>query len=209
MDVLVLAALEGQITAANAGTVRARILAEGANGPVTPDADPILARNGVVVIPDILCNAGGVIVSYFEWAQNREVVAWTLDEINERLRADHRPAPRRGLAVRRADGIEPVSRPMPSPSSASPRRPAAGALPVNTPFVVETAADRRRWQAYRQVVHVVRGSAAVSSASCEFDRGWLASVDTGVRDRHWGSTARRTSPSTERSSRWDSESRRP
>jgi glutamate dehydrogenase (NAD(P)+) len=86
VDVLVLAALEGQITGANAATVRARILAEAANGPVTPDADPILRRNGVVVLPDILCNAGGVIVSYFEWAQNRAALAWTLDEINGRLR---------------------------------------------------------------------------------------------------------------------------
>ena len=86
VDVLVLAALEGQITGDNAGRVRARILAEAANGPVTPDADGILAANGVVVLPDILCNAGGVIVSYFEWAQNRAALAWTLDEVNDRLR---------------------------------------------------------------------------------------------------------------------------
>jgi glutamate dehydrogenase (NAD(P)+) len=86
VDVLVLAALEGQITARNAGRVRARILAEAANGPVTPDADGILATNGIVVLPDILCNAGGVIVSYFEWAQNRAALAWTLDEVNDRLR---------------------------------------------------------------------------------------------------------------------------
>lgn len=86
VDVLVLAALEGQITEQNAGTVRARILAEAANGPTTPEADPILRQNGVVVIPDILCNAGGVIVSYFEWAQNRAALAWTLDEVNDRLR---------------------------------------------------------------------------------------------------------------------------
>jgi glutamate dehydrogenase/leucine dehydrogenase len=86
VDVLVLAALEGQITADNAGRVRAQILAEAANGPVTPDADAILAANGVVVLPDILCNAGGVIVSYFEWAQNRAALAWTLDEVNDRLR---------------------------------------------------------------------------------------------------------------------------
>ena len=86
VDVLVLAALEGQITAANAGRVRARILAEGANGPVDPSADPILHQLGVTVIPDILCNAGGVIVSYFEWAQNRSALAWTVDEVNERLR---------------------------------------------------------------------------------------------------------------------------
>jgi glutamate dehydrogenase (NAD(P)+) len=86
VDVLVLAALEGQITAANAGRVRARILAEGANGPVDPSADPTLHQLGVTVIPDILCNAGGVIVSYFEWAQNRSALAWTVDEVNERLR---------------------------------------------------------------------------------------------------------------------------
>jgi glutamate dehydrogenase (NAD(P)+) len=86
VDMLVLAALEGQITARNAGVVRARILAEAANGPTAPDADPILAKNGVTVIPDILCNAGGVIVSYFEWAQNRAALAWTADEVNERLR---------------------------------------------------------------------------------------------------------------------------
>jgi glutamate dehydrogenase (NAD(P)+) len=86
VDVLVLAALEGQITAANAANVRARILAEGANGPTDPAADPILRENGVTVIPDILCNAGGVIVSYFEWAQNRAAVAWTRHEVNDRLR---------------------------------------------------------------------------------------------------------------------------
>ena len=85
-DVLVPAALEGQITAANAGDVRARILAEAANGPTLPEADPILRERGVLVIPDILCNAGGVTVSYFEWVQNREALAWGLDEINARLR---------------------------------------------------------------------------------------------------------------------------
>jgi glutamate dehydrogenase (NAD(P)+) len=107
VDVLVLAALEGQITAANADAVRARILAEAANGPVAPDADPILRRNGVEVIPDILCNAGGVIVSYFEWAQNRAAVAWTLDEINERLRRQILTAADAVWARSAADGIEP------------------------------------------------------------------------------------------------------
>lgn len=107
VDVLVLAALEGQITAANAGTVRARILAEAANGPVAPDADPILRRNGVEVLPDILCNAGGVIVSYFEWAQNRAAVAWTLDEINERLRRQILAAADAVWSRSAADRIEP------------------------------------------------------------------------------------------------------
>jgi glutamate dehydrogenase (NAD(P)+) len=84
-DVLVLAALEGQVTADNAAQVRARVLAEGANGPVTTDADPILAERGVVVVPDILCNAGGVVVSYFEWVQNLQSHAWTADEVAARL----------------------------------------------------------------------------------------------------------------------------
>jgi glutamate dehydrogenase (NAD(P)+) len=107
VDVLVLAALEGQITAGNAGTVRARVLAEAANGPVTPDADPILRRNGVVVLPDILCNAGGVIVSYFEWAQNRAALAWTLEEVNTRLRGQILAAADAVWARAGADEIDP------------------------------------------------------------------------------------------------------
>jgi glutamate dehydrogenase (NAD(P)+) len=107
VDVLVLAALEGQITAANAATVRARILAEGANGPTDPAADPILRAGGVTVIPDILCNAGGVIVSYFEWAQNRAALAWTLDEINVRLRRQILAASEAVWDRAEADGITP------------------------------------------------------------------------------------------------------
>ncbi|HEY6057058.1 MAG TPA: Glu/Leu/Phe/Val dehydrogenase [Candidatus Limnocylindrales bacterium] len=86
-DVLVLAALENQLTAANAARVRARLVAEAANGPTTPEADAILREMGVTVIPDILCNSGGVIVSYFEWVQNREADFWTLAQINRRLQA--------------------------------------------------------------------------------------------------------------------------
>ena len=86
VDLLVLAALEGQVTAENAHAVRAKVIAEGANGPVTPDADPILAQRGVVTVPDILCNAGGVIVSYFEWVQNLQSFAWPRDQVIDRLR---------------------------------------------------------------------------------------------------------------------------
>jgi glutamate dehydrogenase (NAD(P)+) len=106
VDVLVLAALEGQITPANAHTVRAGILAEAANGPTLPEADPILLRNGVTVIPDILCNAGGVIVSYFEWAQNRAALAWTLEEVNTRLRRQILKAAQSVWDRAEADGID-------------------------------------------------------------------------------------------------------
>jgi glutamate dehydrogenase/leucine dehydrogenase len=85
-DVLVPAALEGQVTATNARDVRAKILAEAANGPTLPEADAVLRERGVVTIPDILCNAGGVTVSYFEWAQNRGALTWTPEEVNVRLR---------------------------------------------------------------------------------------------------------------------------
>jgi glutamate dehydrogenase (NAD(P)+) len=105
--VLVLAALESQITAANAGAVKARILAEGANGPTTPDADPILLENGVLVLPDILCNAGGVIVSYFEWVQNREALFWTDREIRMRLRRVILQAADRVWERAAIDGIDP------------------------------------------------------------------------------------------------------
>jgi glutamate dehydrogenase (NAD(P)+) len=107
VDVLVLAALEGQITADNASRVRARILAEGANGPTDPGADPILLDRGVTVIPDILCNAGGVIVSYFEWTQNRSAFAWSHEEVNERLRQLIVPATDEVWRLAEADQISP------------------------------------------------------------------------------------------------------
>ncbi len=86
VDVLVPAALEGAITEENAKAVRARWIVEVANGPVTSAADAVLADQGVTVLPDILANAGGVTVSYFEWVQNRQGLAWSLGEVRERLR---------------------------------------------------------------------------------------------------------------------------
>jgi glutamate dehydrogenase (NAD(P)+) len=85
VDVLIPAALENQITAANAPHIRARAIVEGANGPTTPDAHRLLHERGVFVVPDILANAGGVTVSYFEWVQDRYGYFWTEDEVNDRL----------------------------------------------------------------------------------------------------------------------------
>ena len=86
VDVLIPAALENQITAENADRVRAKYIFEVANGPTTSEADRILDSKGILVFPDILVNAGGVTVSYFEWVQNRSGLYWRLNEINERLK---------------------------------------------------------------------------------------------------------------------------
>ena len=85
MDVLVPAALENVITRKNAANIRARIICEGANGPTTAPADAILDEKGIFVIPDILANAGGVTVSYFEWVQDRGGYFWTEEVVNQRL----------------------------------------------------------------------------------------------------------------------------
>jgi glutamate dehydrogenase (NAD(P)+) len=84
-DVLIPAALENQITAENAAKIKTKIVAEAANGPTTPEADEILFANGAMVIPDILCNAGGVTVSYFEWVQDLNRDFWEEEEVNVRL----------------------------------------------------------------------------------------------------------------------------
>jgi len=84
-DILVPAALQNQITGENAERIRCKLVAEGANGPTTLEADEILDRRGIFVLPDVLGNAGGVTVSYFEWVQGTQNITWTLEEINNRL----------------------------------------------------------------------------------------------------------------------------
>ncbi|KGF78156.1 glutamate dehydrogenase, partial [Massilia sp. JS1662] len=84
-DILIPAALEGQLTAERAKKTQARLVLEGANGPTVPEADDILADRGILVVPDVICNAGGVTVSYFEWVQDFSSFFWDEDEINQRL----------------------------------------------------------------------------------------------------------------------------
>jgi len=84
-DILIPAALEGQITHDNAYNIKAKVIVEGANGPTSPFADEVLDDKGVFVVPDILANAGGVTVSYFEWVQNVQKLFWTEDDVNQRL----------------------------------------------------------------------------------------------------------------------------
>lgn len=117
-DVLVPSALENMIHEGNAETVKAKLILELANGPVTPGADAILARKDVVVLPDILANAGGVTVSYFEWVQNRQGYYWTLEDIHERLRvimeregrAIWNTAREKGISVRTAAYVHALNR---------------------------------------------------------------------------------------------------
>jgi glutamate dehydrogenase len=85
VDILAPCALEGVIHKDNAPNLKCKILAEGANGPTTPQADKILSEKGVFVLPDVLCNAGGVTASYFEWVQGLQSFFWTEDEVNQRL----------------------------------------------------------------------------------------------------------------------------
>jgi glutamate dehydrogenase (NAD(P)+) len=83
---LIPAALERQITSANAARIDTRIVVEAANGPTTPEAEAILADRGILIVPDVLANAGGVTVSYFEWVQDQQKYLWDIIDIQERLR---------------------------------------------------------------------------------------------------------------------------
>ncbi|GLB69038.1 glutamate dehydrogenase [Arthrobacter mangrovi] len=105
VDLLVPAAVEGVLHAGNAGRVRAKVVVEGANGPTTGEADAILQANGILVVPDILANAGGVIVSYFEWVQGNQAYWWTADEVEDRLARRMLAAWENVLAVSKARRI--------------------------------------------------------------------------------------------------------
>jgi glutamate dehydrogenase (NAD(P)+) len=118
VDLLVPAAVEGVLNAGNAERVKAKIIVEGANGPTTPEADDIFRRNDILVAPDILANAGGVVVSYFEWVQSSQAFWWSADEVESRLatrmdiawRDVNAAARKRGLALRDAATVLAVER---------------------------------------------------------------------------------------------------
>jgi glutamate dehydrogenase (NAD(P)+) len=125
-DVFIPAALGGMIHSDNADRMRCRMMVEGANSPTTPKADEILNDNGVLIIPDVLANAGGVVVSYFEWVQNLQHLRWTEDEVNDKL----------GETMRRAFR-EVADR---ARENCTPMRPAAYELGIER--VVEAASTR-------------------------------------------------------------------
>jgi glutamate dehydrogenase (NAD(P)+) len=104
-DILIPAALENQITAKNAGDIQARVVAEAANGPTTPDADERLFERGIFLIPDILCNAGGVTVSYFEWVQDLNRDHWTETVVNEKLKGIMTKAFAEVLGLAQTNGV--------------------------------------------------------------------------------------------------------
>lgn len=106
-DICIPAALGNQITAANAPTIKAKIIAEGANGPTDVEAEEILLQKDITIIPDILCNSGGVIGSYFEWLQNRNGEIWTMDEVMEKLEKKLKTSFDKVMNVAKERGVDP------------------------------------------------------------------------------------------------------
>jgi glutamate dehydrogenase/leucine dehydrogenase len=105
VDILVPAAFENQITTANAADVKARIIAEAANGPTTPEADRILAEKDTFIVPDVLASGGGVVVSYFEWVQNRQGMFWEEKQVNASLNRIMRKAFGQVAALSETEGV--------------------------------------------------------------------------------------------------------
>jgi glutamate dehydrogenase (NAD(P)+) len=106
VDILIPAALEKQLTSRNAGSVKARIVAEAANAPTTPQADDVLEQNGVFVVPDILANAGGVTSSYFEWVQNTQKLFWSEEDVNKKLDSVMTRAFREVIGIAHGSGVQ-------------------------------------------------------------------------------------------------------
>jgi len=104
--VLIPAALENQITVSNAADLQARLIIEAANGPTTPEADEILRDQNVFLVPDILANAGGVTVSYFEWVQDLQNFFWSEEQINDRLHRIMRDSFARVLHIKESQGVD-------------------------------------------------------------------------------------------------------
>ena len=140
-DVFIPAALGGMIHADNADLLRTKVLLEGANSPTTPKADEILTANGVHVIPDVMANAGGVVVSYFEWVQNLQHFRWDEREVNDKLgaimRSTYREVRRAPTRTRSRCGSRPTRR---ASSASSTRRARAATSPLGNAWPAGRAA---------------------------------------------------------------------